>query len=88
MTVQLELFKECKTHRLSSYWRSRLSQWPGEVMSSRHKPDSSGWSMATQGLKFAIWLFKAREMHGCEFRRWCRFNRRVLRWDKKQQPTN
>jgi hypothetical protein len=39
--------------------------------------------MATQGLKFATWIFKAREMSKTEYRRWCRFNRRVRRWDMK-----
>lgn len=45
--------------------------------------------MATQGLKFAIWLFKARQMHPLEFRRWCQFNRRVRRREFfNNQPTN
>ena len=81
MNIQLELFTEVKTHRLSPYWRNRLRKWPQEVMESRHQLDSSGWSMATQGLKFATWLFQAKEMSLKEYRRWCRFNRRVRRWD-------
>jgi len=79
--IQLELFTE--KDRRASYWRKRLAEWPCDVLESRHQPDSSGWSMATQGLKFATWLFKANEMGIAEYRRWCRFNRRVRRWDMK-----
>ena len=81
--MQLELFTQRKEHRLCPYWRKRLGEWPGEVLESRHHPDTTGWSMATQGLKFATWIFKAGEMSRSEFRRWCRFNRRVRRWDMK-----
>jgi hypothetical protein len=88
VTVQLDLFAPHPDERLFRYWRQRLSEWPREVMESRHQLDSSGWSMATQGLKFAVWLFKARQMHPLEFRRWCRFNRRVRRRDHfNNQPT-
>lgn len=79
--IQLELFTEQDSR--TPYWRKRLAEWPCDVLSSRHEPDSSGWSMATQGLKFAIWLFKANAMGTREYRRWCRFNRRVRRWDRK-----
>lgn len=81
--MQLELFQENPKAHLFPYWRKRLAEWPNDVMECRHMPHSSGWSMATQALNFAIWLQRNGQMTLTEFRRWCRFNRRVRRWDMR-----
>lgn len=79
MTQQLELLPAHPDEHLFSYWRRRLADWPRQVFVYRNMPETSGWSMATQMMCFARWLFCAGQMSRAEFRRWCRFNRRVLR---------
>jgi hypothetical protein len=81
--MQLELFGKLPNEERHRYWRSRLKQWPCEVFESRHHPDSSGWGMAAQGGKFADWLYKAGAMTEMEYLRWTRFDRRVQRWEQK-----
>jgi len=39
--------------------------------------------MAAQGGKFADWLYKAGAMTEMEYLRWTRFDRRVQRWEQK-----
>jgi hypothetical protein len=79
--IQLDLFQDHPKAHLFPYWRKRLAEWPRDVMESRRHPHTTGWSMATQALHFAIWLHRNGQMTLQEFRRWCRFNRRVRRWD-------
>lgn len=81
MTQQLELLPAHPDEHLFPYWRDRLAEWPRHVFEYRNMPETSGWSMATQKMCFARWLFRAGQMTRDEFRRWARFNRRVLRRD-------
>jgi hypothetical protein len=80
--MQLELFSKHPKEHLFPYWRKRLAAWPKEVWECRHQPHSTGWSMATQGGWFADLLFAAGELPSCEYRRWQRFEHRVLNFRK------
>lgn len=79
--IQMELFQQHPKAHLFPYWRRRLAAWPREVFEMRRHPHSSGWSMATQAGWFADLLFKAGQMGNAEYRRWQRFEQRILRWD-------
>lgn len=79
---QLVLLARHPDEHLFPYWRARLAAWPGDVFTYRNQRDASGWSMATQGLSFARWLFCAGQMRRAEFRRWVRFNRTIRRRDQ------
>ena len=86
MTKQLELFPsiaQVKRHQLAPFWRESLSAWPRGVFRWRHSRETSAWSMATGGYGYAILLFTAGQMDRRELRRWWRFNRRVMRWDRR-----
>ena len=82
MTEQLELLPAHPDEHLFPYWRKQLAEWPCNVFQFRNMPETTGWSMATQKMCFARWLFGAGEMSRAEFRRWARFNRRVRRRDE------
>ncbi len=83
--MQLELFSEHPQARLFPYWRKRLAVWPKEVWECRHRPHTSGWSMATQGGWFADLLYTAGEMTAGEYARWQRFEHRVLNFRKSSE---
>lgn len=77
--IQLELFALRSTNRLIPYWRERLAAWPREVWEFRHRPHTTGFSMAMQGGWFADLLHKDGSMTAREYSRWQRFDRRVYR---------
>jgi hypothetical protein len=81
VSAQLELFASHPDERLFPYWRKRLAAWPCDVFTYRNMRDTTGWSMARQGMCFARWLFKAGQMSRSELRRWWRLERAVLRRD-------
>ncbi len=82
--AQLELFARDPHEHLFPYWRQQLLAWCEGVWMWRHHRDTTGWSMATQGLSFARLLFRSSQMSKAEFRRWWLFDRRVRRWNKLQ----
>ena len=82
MMEQPELFARDPSEGLYPYWRESLRVWLDDVRFYRHIRDTTGWSMATQGLLFAECLMRHGQMTRAEFRRWWRFERRVKRWDK------
>ncbi len=90
--TQLELFSSHPREHLFPYWRKRLAAWPREVWEARRHPHSSGWSMATQAGWFADLLFNAGEMTAREYRRWQKFEQRVLQYkvltDTNQHTNN
>ena len=83
-TNQLELFARDPDEALFPYWRESLHRWLNDVWVYRHYPNTTGWSMARQGLLFARCLLRHGQMTRAEFRRWWRLDRRVQRWDGKQ----
>lgn len=80
--TQLELFKRDPMESLFPYWRERLRHWLEDVWMYRHNHNTTGWSMACQGLLFPEMLFRHGQITKTEFRRWWRLQRRVRRWDK------
>jgi hypothetical protein len=88
MTTQLEFLRPHPDEHLFPYWRRCLSNWPRQVFLYRNMPETTGWSMATQMMCFARWLFEAGQMSRSDFRRWARFNRRVIRRHELQVPLN
>lgn len=83
MSQQLELLPAHPDEHLFPYWRRRLADWPRQVFLYRNMPETSGWSMATQMMCFARFLFEAGQMTRAEFRRWWRFGRAVMRRDAR-----
>jgi hypothetical protein len=81
VSAQLELFASHPDERLFPYWRKRLAAWPCDVFQYRNMRDTTGWSMACQGMCFARCLFRAGQMSRSEFRRWWRLERAVMRRD-------
>jgi hypothetical protein len=81
MTEQLELLPAHRHEHLFPYWRKRLAAWPCGVFTYRNMRDTTGWSMACQGMCFARWLFGAGQMSRAEYRRWWRLGRAVIRRD-------
>ena len=59
MTEQLELLPAHPDEHLFPYWRKQLAVWPCDVFTYRNMRDTTGWSMACQGMCFARWLFEA-----------------------------
>jgi hypothetical protein len=82
MTEQLELLPAHPDEHLFPYWRKQLAAWPCDVFQFRNMRDTTGWSMATQKMCFARWLFRAGQMSRAEFRRCWRFKRAVMRRDQ------
>jgi hypothetical protein len=90
MIAQLELFAPADTLTEGpppppncAHWFKQLRQWPAEVFNWRHATNTTGWSVATAGLSFAIMLHRAGNLDTEEFRRYCKFNRRVRAWDRR-----
>ena len=81
MSEQLELLPAHPTEHLFPYWRKQLAAWPCDVFTYRNMRDTTGWSMACQGMCFARWLFEAGQMGRAEYRRWWRLERAVMRRD-------
>ena len=77
---QLDLFERDPCEHLFPYWRESLRGWLEDVWQFRHKPETTGWSMACQGFIFAEFLYQHGQMIKPDFRRYWRFNRRVKRW--------
>ena len=82
MIEQLELLPAHPDEHLFPYWRKQLGAWPCDVFTYRNMRDTTGWSMACQGMCFARWLFGAGQMARAEYRQWWRLNRAVLRRDQ------
>ena len=87
MTTQLELFVRDSEEGLFPYWRESLRGWLEDVWMFRHNRNTTGWSMARQGLLFARCLLSHGQMTRAEFRRWWRLERRVKRWDSFANTT-
>jgi hypothetical protein len=83
--MQLELFKVDPYAHLFPYWKERLASWPRDVFEYRHYRNTTGWSMATGGFCFARLLFGRGQLTRDEFRRFFRLDRRVRRWDRKDE---
>jgi hypothetical protein len=88
--MQLELFTTFDDRKpLLDYWRKSLKEWPANVREWRHQRDTTGWSMATGGYSFARILFMDGKITRQAYKRWWKFHRRVMRWDRRMQcPLN
>jgi len=84
MIQQAELFAKDPHEALFPYWKDSLGSWLRDVWLYRHDRNTTGWSMATQGLLFARLLFGSGQLTRAEFRRWWRLDRRVQRWTVRQ----
>jgi hypothetical protein len=82
--TQLDLFGTLPNEQRHRYWRKRLSDWPREVLESRHHIHTSGWGMAAQGGWFADLLHRDGAMGELEYIRWQSFERRVKRWEQNK----
>lgn len=91
-TAQPDLFTLDPNTRLFPYWRRSMLAWPREAFIYRHHHNTTGWSMATQGLMFPRMLFWHGQITRAEYRRWWSFNRRLKRLEttkpnrKEQNP--
>ena len=82
MSNQLELFTRDPMEPLFPYWRESLRACLDDVWHFRHNRNTTGWSMATQGLSYAGWLYQHGQINRTEFRRWWKFFRRARRLDQ------
>lgn len=80
--VQLELFSTAPINEHTKYWKKCLKEWPSDILANRHFRNTTGWSMAVGYFSFALLLFRAGELTKDQFKRYCRLNRRVRRWDR------
>ena len=79
--TQIEFFQKDEKEELFPYWREQLKEWPGEVFSWRHRRNTTGWSMCCHALMFARLLYRHGQMDKKEFKRWWKFDIRVMHWD-------
>jgi len=80
--TQIELFTLSRSPKgLMDYWRKSLAQWPVDVFQWRHDRNTTGWSMSTGGFTFARLLFSEGKISRKTFKRFWKFNRRVVRWN-------
>jgi hypothetical protein len=87
---QPELFAIDPDTTLFPYWRRSMLHWPKEAFMFRHYHNTTGWSMARQGLMFPRMLFRHGQITRAEYRRWWRFDRRIKRIDtahRNRKPT-
>lgn len=80
--MQLQLFTVDPCEHLFPYWRGRLERWPAEVFRWRHYRYTTGWSMCCSEYSFARSLFCHGQITRRQLRRYWRFDRRVMRWEK------
>lgn len=64
------------------YWRGQLKSWIEDAYYYRHSRESTGWSMATEGFMFARLLYGDGQLSREQFRRYCRFNRKIQRIER------
>jgi hypothetical protein len=78
---QPDLFAIDPSTPLFPYWRRSMRAWPREAFIFRHNHNTTGWSMARQGLMFPRMLLWHGQITRAEYLRWWRFDRRLKRID-------
>jgi len=93
MTAQIEMpfidqrsKEEIKEElRLIKYWQSSLNDRIHLAFEFRHNTETTGWSMATQGFSFALFLWSKGRMPRSTLRRYFRFFKHLEHWEQKKE---
>lgn len=83
---QLELFAPPPSEeetRLHKYWLMKLQWWIEDGYRYRRSQHTTGWSMARQGHRFAIFLRAANQITEQQYNRYMRYAARLERIDQR-----